>query len=108
MPARFRCNLDEIEYHLQTILYLWLSRRRSPIERRLRQLEEDLETASGDLPVAAGPSARWRECALSSSLVIERHQRDELRVDDEAAYLVNVFSTEKLTIVWEKRGKNYK
>ncbi len=35
-------------------LYLWLSRRRSPIERRLRQLEEDLEAAGSAVPLALG------------------------------------------------------
>jgi len=30
-------------------LYLWVSRRRSPIERRLKQLEEDLQAAGIDL-----------------------------------------------------------
>lgn len=38
-------------------LYLWLSRRRSPIERRVRQLAEDLEEAA-DVPVAARLTAR--------------------------------------------------
>ncbi|HTQ36400.1 MAG TPA: PepSY-associated TM helix domain-containing protein [Steroidobacteraceae bacterium] len=38
-------------------LYLWLSRRRSPLERRLRQLEEDLAAAqpASPLPGASNP-----------------------------------------------------
>ncbi len=34
-------------------LYLWFSRRRSPIDRRVRQLEEDLAAAGTELPLAA-------------------------------------------------------